>query len=109
MNASILQHEIITPGVISWYNDIFPFSQLEEIQLPNQRTTYFKLHHINGINGRLAFCPDNGIANTYVYYRWDRIAWSIGVISQREISNPSVISLYHGITPHTYECNGVIL
>ena len=31
LNASIIQHEIITPGVISWYHQMAPLSQLEEI------------------------------------------------------------------------------
>ena len=46
------------------------------------------------------FGPDNGILNAYIYNRWDRIAWCVGVIFQRKMSIPGVISLYHRTTPH---------
>ena len=106
LNASILQHEIITPGVISWYHKIASLSQLKKSNylIKGLPTIYFIILTVLTDD-----CPDNGIANTYVYYQWDRIAWCISVIFQREVSTPRVISLHHGITPHAYECMGVIL
>ena len=48
----------------------------------------------------LMLCPHNGIANKVIQYRWDRIAWCVGVILQRELRTPGVISLCHKMTRH---------
>ena len=91
LNASILQHEI-HPGsyfMVSW--DSFPFSTWRNLITEGLPNVYFII-----LTVLTEACPDNGIANTYVYYRWDRIAWCIRVIFQREVSTPTVI-LQHGI------------
>ena len=44
--------------------------------------------------------PRKGLANACIQYRWDRIAWWVGVIFQHEGSTPRVISFYHILTPH---------
>ena len=44
--------------------------------------------------------PHNGIANKVIQYRWDRTAWCVGVILQRELRTPGVISLCHKMTRH---------
>ena len=51
----------------------------------------------------MGFWPfDNGIANAYIHYRWDRIAWCVGVVFQREITllPDGVIWFYNRITLH---------
>ena len=44
--------------------------------------------------------PSKGLTNTCIQYRWDRIAWCVGVIFQHEGRTPRVIILYHLMTPH---------
>ena len=48
----------------------------------------------------LLLCPHNGIANKVIQYRCDRTAWCVGVILQRELRTPGVISLCHKMTRH---------
>ena len=49
------------------------------------------------------FCPENDIANAYIHHWWDRIAWCVEAIFQREISTPGVFPSYLVITP--FFCN----
>ena len=44
----------------------------------------------------LLLCPHNGIANKVIQYRWDRTAWCVGVILQRE----QLQELFHKMTLH---------
>ena len=46
------------------------------------------------------FCPDNCLATKNTQYRWDRISWCVGIILQREVRTPGVISLCHKMTLH---------
>ena len=46
------------------------------------------------------FCPDNCLATKNTQYRWDRISWCMGIILQREVRTPGVISLCHKMTLH---------
>ena len=44
------------------------------------------------------FQSSNSLADACIKYRRDR--WCLGVILQREVSTPGVVSLYERITPH---------
>ena len=48
----------------------------------------------------LLLCPHNGISNKVIQYRWDRTAWCVGIILQRELRTPGVISSCHEMTLH---------
>ena len=46
------------------------------------------------------FCQDNCLATKNIQYRWDRISWCVGIILQRELRTPGVISFCHKMTLH---------
>ena len=94
---AIVQHEIRTPGVNLSYNDSPPplFVISREI-LHYMWWTQLEIFHI--VKG-FPFCSENYTANAYIYHRWDRIAWCVGVNFQREISTPGVLQSYSVITP----------
>ena len=46
------------------------------------------------------FCSDNYLATKNIQYWWDRISWCVGIILQRELRTPGVISLCHKMTLH---------
>ena len=48
----------------------------------------------------ILFCPDNCLATENIQCRWDRISWCVGIILQRELRTPGVISLCHQMTHH---------
>ena len=46
------------------------------------------------------FCPNIFLTTVNIQYRWERIAWCVGIILQRELITPGVISLCHKMTLH---------
>ena len=101
----IFQHEGSTPRVISLYHIMTPHKSVwggGGGASYNVKWALLGLFYCNVLHiGRFPLHqPRKGLTNTCILYRWDRIAWCVGVIFQHEGSTPRVISLYHITTPH---------
>ena len=79
---------------LSFFHDIInPFIVLQ-VMSPSGNIYYITVCF------NFLLCPHNGIANKVIQYRRDRTAWCVGVILQRELRTPGVISLCHKMTRH---------
>ena len=119
----ILQRELRTPGVISLCHKMTLHMSVREPLYDMNKTPTEAFHYIivqlsfHNQNTDIILqwtqpeiCviswevpllqPRKSLANACIQYRWDHIAWWVGVTFQHEGSTPRVISIYHSLTPH---------